>query len=131
MVGIYGPHIMYGTWVYEDLAWVVAAQTGALGPWWHVRGLMHWLWQQEWRLSPTPPLYHAISLLLHLIVTAVAGLLAGRLGLPRTGVWIVVTLVLLHRLTHEAVAYAAQQGEILAAIGVLGACVLTAGAWRW
>lgn len=130
LIVCYLPHILWAEWVYEDLAWVIAAEQDVIHPRWTSRGLTRWAFVQEWRVSRSPPLFHAIGVVLHAVVAALAGILGARLGLSRMSVWLVVMIMLLHPLTSEAVAYAAQQGELIAAIGVLGSITIAAGPWR-
>ena len=125
----YLPHILWGEFLYEDLAWIVNTEQGQLHPGWHPRGFSEAVWLWQWQLSRTPMLFHAVSVALHVVVAVLAGVFARRLGLSAAGAWIVVTIVLLHRLGTETVSYVAQQGELLAAIGVIGACVLATCRW--
>ena len=120
-------HVLYGEFVYEDGAWLAMAAGGQAGGFWP-RGLAQrlWIWQ-----GSDPQTIHAVSLFLHGTNAALVYLLARRLGLRSAFAGLAAVLFYAHRLGVETVAYAAQQGELIAAAGVLGACVVAAGQWRW
>lgn len=119
----YAPHIWRATLVYEDAALLYSlTQAIPVGP----RVLTRWLWRLH---GGDPVLAHAASLALHLIVASLTGWLVSRMGYRSSAAVVAVAVVALHPLAVETVAYAAQQGELIAAIGVLGACVLAAGDW--
>lgn len=127
VVACYFPHLLWGGWVYEDATWLGSVQE-PLHLWVsRPRALFRalWLLQASW----SPAAAHAVSLGLHLAVAALAGVLVRRLGLSPRAAVIGVIVVLVPALGVETVAYAAQQGELIAALGVLGACVLAAGRW--
>ena len=124
----YLPHVLYGQFVYEDAAVLQSVAAGA-PELWHPRGLFRLLWWLQWQASPHPALFHAVSVALHLVVMALTGVLGSRLSLTRAAVTLALIVIAWHPLTVEAVAYAAQQGELLAAIGVLTACIFATGRW--
>lgn len=125
LLACYLPHVLWGEFVYEDVAWI-----GAIGQgWtWRPRGLSRALWTWQWQLHPSPVTVHAVSVGLHVVVAGLASVFARRLGLTAFW-WLARAIVLLHPLGVETVAYGAQQGELIAAIGVLGACILATGRW--
>ena len=127
VIVLYLPHVLGGGWVYEDAALLqgVAAPTSL----WRPRALSQSLWWLQWQASPDPRLFHAVSVGLHLIVVGLTAVLVRRLGVSAAGATLAVIVIALHPLTVETVAYAAQQGELLAAIGVLTACILATGRW--
>ena len=85
-----------------------------------------------WQYVNSPLASHGLNLGLHLLLAGAVLGLAYRIGLRGLGLWAVAVIWLLHPLNVETVAYAASRGELLAAIGVVGACVLACGAWwRW
>lgn len=113
--------------VYEDFAWRHAGDV-ALGP----RALTQASWYVLAKLWPGPEAAHLLNVLLHGIVAVLAWHLARRLRLSADAAYVTAALVLLHPLTAETVAYAAQRGELFAAIGVLTVCLLAAGKWwQW
>lgn len=109
----YSSHRTAG-FVYEDRRWV-EVPIDSYGP----RALTRLTWQ----LTTTPFSAHAISLGLHALVSLLLGALAWSLGLSLIASWGVAGLFLLHPLTLEAVAYAASRTELIAAVGILGACL--------
>ena len=129
LVIVYGPHVWWAEWVYEDLAWIQAAST-EVPDWWSTRrGLTRLAWWTQWHLSPTPVLFHAVSVGVHVVASMLVWQLARRVGVERGAASVALVVMALHPMTRETVAYAAQQGELVAAIGVLGACLLAAGRW--
>ena len=75
------------------------------------------LWQ-EWALP-----YHVISVLLHVLVTLLVGLLAATV-LPAAGAALAAILFAVHPVHVEAVANVAGQSELLAAVAVLSGVLL-------
>lgn len=126
----YVPHILRGGWVYEDLAWLQELQ--AAPRWQDSRLLFRAFWWLQGGWSAAPAVVHAISVVLHFIIAGLTGLFVSRLGLSDRASRVAVIVVAVPAISVEAVAYAAQQGELLATIGVLGACILASGYWwRW
>lgn len=108
-------------WVYEDRQW---RDLAAADSWW--RPLSVWTWQ----LADTPVMAHALNLALHLVVAVLTGYLAGALGASVVASWAATAWLALHPLAVESVAYATGRAELLAAIGVLGACLAAIrGSW--
>ncbi len=122
----YLDHVRTARFVYEDFSWLSSGPTTTL-----TRRLTRALW--DW--YRTPAAAHALSLAVHILNAVLLGLLASRLGLSVLGAWIVAGIFLLHPLNTEAVAYAAQHGELIAATGVLAACLCVTGdldhGWVW
>lgn len=117
VVACYVPHILWASWVYEDGARLREALT------WGPRVVSRAVW---WLQGGSPVIVHFVNALLHLTVAGLSGLLAYRLDMSAAGARLVTGAVLVSTLSVEAVAYAAQQGELLAAVFVLGACCLSA-----
>lgn len=117
-------------WAYHSV-WTAAFVfedrfAASVGPFWSsYRPLTQWTWS----VVGSPLGAHLLSLSLFLVYTALALRLVSRLGLAGYGWWFVAIVCLLHPLQTESVAYAASRAELLAAICVLGACVLATGAW--
>lgn len=107
--------------VYEDRAYRDAVAAGS--SW---RPLTLW----TWALAPTPISAHALNLGLHLVVAALLGWLVLMLGSSHLAGWAATAIFAVHPLTVEAVAYASGRAELLAAIGVILAC-LCAVKGRW
>ena len=115
--------------VYEDRRWLAEAIVRP-SVWPRPRSLALWAW---W-LAPGARAAHLLSLALHLLVSGLVGVLAWRLGLSRGAAWFAAGLLALHPLTSEAVGYLSARTELLAAVGVLGACLLATVAfrpWSW
>lgn len=109
-------------WVYEDRATLTAAKAGGWS-----RALTNWTWQ----FTHTPARAHALSLGLHLVIGALLGLMARRLGLTAFGAWIVALIWLVWPIPSETVAYAKARSEQIVLIGVLIAALgATARWWR-
>jgi hypothetical protein len=84
-------------------------------------------------MSPDPLGFHLVNFVLHLIVGGLVATLLWELGLSPGAVGIGAAAFLFHATAIETVAYATQRSELIAALGVLAACVLVAGgisAWR-
>lgn len=128
---IYAGHRTAG-FVYEDARWQDAYGPGRQAP---VgvgsRPLMRWSWWLQAQVAPSPFAFHAVSLGLHVVASALVGALAWRLGCSAAASWVAASVFLLNITQVEAVAYAAGRADILAAIGVLAACVSLAGPWSW
>lgn len=121
---IYGAHVRQAGWVYEDPHMLLA--TTGWGP--------RLLTRASWAVVRSPVLAHALNLALHGLVAGLAALLAWRL----TRAWLAAVVaglgLLVHPVAVETVAYAAGgRGELLAAVGIVGACVAVtwASPWRW
>lgn len=121
----YGAHLWQAGWVYEDALWTTGAQSW-LGP----RGLS----VATWGLTPTPQAAHALSLALYAGLLGLVWAFARQLGISRLGAYAIAALLAVHPIASEAVAYAASRAELLAAIGVIGACLVVSVPrmpWRW
>lgn len=117
VAAIYLAGVFTAGWVYEDRAWI--------GNGYRHRPLATWVW--SWATQPTTA--HTISFALHVTVGILVGLVAYRvLRIGERGAWVAATLFLVSGIGPESAAYAAQRGELLAAVGVLSAC-LCAGEW--
>lgn len=117
---LYGHHIAVGQWVYEDEAWLTASITSSRP-----------LTQATWYLVHSPQAAHALNVGLHLILCTLVGLLASSLGLSQGASLAAGALLLVHPLTVESVAYAASRAELLAAIGVVVACLCAVRDYFW
>lgn len=96
------------------------------------RGLTKWtIWAQVQR-GPVPWQMRLVTFALSGVLAGLVGLLANQIGL--TG-WIAAGLIALHPLMIETVATLSGRAELIAAIGVVGAClIVTTGSmtwWRW
>ena len=123
---LYAGHLQQAGYVYEDLTWQQMSQVrpSVLRP----RGLtlaIWWLQQQVWS---SPRLAHAINLVLHGLVVLSVYLLASRF-VSRRWAWLAASVVALHPLAVESVAYAASRSELIAALGVVLMCWIAAGRW--
>lgn len=117
-VGSYG-------YVYEDYR---ILQAGASATQWSLspRALTRWLWLAD------PQASHALSVGLHLVVGLLVGCLGWRLGLSRPAAVLAAGILLLHPMTVESSVYLSSRGELIAAIGILLACLCaTAPRWAW
>lgn len=124
-IACYLPHILTGQFVYEDATMVSSIGLEPLGPRWLTRSL----WSLQWSAFPSPQVFHAVSLALHALNAVLATVLARRLGLGWPAAQVAGLILFGHRLGVESVAYAAQQGELIAAAGVLTACILATFRW--
>lgn len=119
------------SWVFEDTLWLTAyANTEpAL---FQARGLAEWTWWVQ-EVNGQPYLaFRAVNVALHLLNGWLLWTLGRRLGLASGVAFGMTALWLLHPLQVQTVAYAAQRTELIAAFGVLGACVaVTRQTWRW
>ena len=128
VLACYAVHVFRGHFIYEDAAWLGMLTEGTRG-WWQPRGLSRMLWAAEWWIAPSPRTFHAVSLGLHALNAVLVGVLARRIGLSARYARLAAVIVFVHWLGIETVTYAAQQGELLAAAGVLGACILASDRW--
>lgn len=128
---VYRPLIDAG-FVYEDHTWQQATSQPA-STWRPMRPLMHLSWWVQARYTPSPRAFHVANIALHLLLALLVGVLASRLRVSPLAAWLAGSMVLLHPLTVESVAYLSARTELFAAIGVVAACVLavTAHGWRW
>ena len=115
----YAAHVQTAGHVYEDRTWLARDVSTS-------RPLTAWSWQHV----NSPQASHALNVGLHLWVCVLAGLLAWQLGLSALAGAAVGSLLAVHPVTVEAVAYAASRAELFAALSVLGACLLAIrGSW--
>ena len=122
IVGLAYAPVFSASYVYEDARWL--GQEGATVD---ARGLSVLAWQ----VTPDALSGHVLSLGLHLLTGALLWVFLRRLALSALTAYLAVLVFLRHPLTVESVAYLAARTELITAIGVLGACILTAGPWRW
>lgn len=123
----YAPLVGAG-FVYEDLRWWHSATPMLFQP----RGLMHASWWTQAQWTPAPWAFHFLDLTLHAIAAGLLGMLVHRLGASRGIAWPVAATFFVHPSTTEAAVYLSARPELIAAIGILSACVIAAGAWwRW
>ena len=108
-------------WVMEDSAWW--SNNPTLAP----RGLTVWTWQ----FTKTPESAHLLGLTLHGTVALLTGLLSHRLGLSLLASLAAGLFLFVHPITVETAAYAASRSELIAAVGVMGACLLAVSLHQW
>lgn len=87
-----------------------------------------WCWQVTRKHSALA--FHLVNMFLHGLVSLVLCLLAYELTGREAIAWTVGTLFLVHPLAIESAGYAAGRGELIAALGVMLAC-LAAVKGRW
>ncbi len=87
------------------------------------------LTQWTWTVVSTPASSHVVNVGVSLLGAVLLVWLASRLGLSGFGLWTVGIGWLLHPINVETVAYAASRGELMAALGVLVACLSASGKW--
>lgn len=129
---VYVPHVRHATFVYEDdralttgvwaapLSWVTTIRAG--------RGLTG----QSWRVIRTPSSAHALNLALHALNVLLTGLLFWQIRRDRWVALGAASIMALHPLTIEGVAYATSRAELLAACGAVTALVcVTSGRRAW
>lgn len=110
---------------YEDHVQIAAAKTRerVLTP----RGLSRWsLWYQVRRFGAVPWQMRAINLGLAALLSSLVGLLAFTMGLSG---WMAAGVMALHPLMIETVATISGRAELLAAIGVVLACLCATQGW--
>lgn len=104
---------------YEDHRMVSQLQ-GPRPPLWRPRGLsMTTLWLQVRRL-PGPVAHRLVQLSLAALVSLAVGVLAWRLDVTP---WLAGAVMALHPLTVETIATMAGRAELIAALGIVVACV--------
>src|SRR3990167_7320399 len=109
--------------VYEDAEALLSAQTSAPFS-------QRFLTNATLRLTPTPLSARVVNLVLHLTVVLLAGVLMVRLGYAPIAP--AAVLLMLHPVATETLMYLSGRGELIVAIGVLIACIASAGSWwRW
>ena len=128
VVGLYAQHVRIGEFVYEDERLIPAAGGAplAIGQILRGRGVSRWSWTQV----QTPQASHAISLGLHLVAVALVALLMWQLSASALAAGGAAAIAALHPLQTQAIAYAAERDDLIAAIGVLVAAN-AAAASRW
>lgn len=113
--------------IYEDTATTEGCATvpaGLFVP----RQFTRWSWCAQ--VGQSPRAFHLVNLTLHGLVLGLVGALAWSLTRSWSGAWAAVLLMACHPLTVEAVAYAAGgRAELIAAVGVLLACLVTVHGW--
>ena len=125
---LYLPHVDRATFVYEDekIALPAALHPMPLSDTVRARGLSLWSWAQV----HTPQGAHALSLGLHLLVVGLVGALGWRLTGSTVAGLAAAAIAGLHPLQAQAIAYAAERDDLIAAVGVLLAA-LCASSRRW
>jgi hypothetical protein len=116
---------MRGGFVYEDYKTTDAcAENRLVG---RMVTLGSWCWQTD--LGHSPWAFRAVNLGLHFIVTALVGWLAWDVTRRESAALIAAAFVGVNAVNVESVAYLTSRGELIAALGVVGACL---AAWhRW
>lgn len=125
------PHAILGNPVVTgEVPWWEAIQRdfwgrpidGGINTW---RPIMPMVWAALWRLSPNSPLpFHLVSILLHILATALATQLARTLRPPETWAITVGSLFAVHPLNAEAVGAIVAQADLLSFALVLSACLV-------
>ena len=118
------------TWVFEDLTWMQSS-AGPVAPavWPVPRALMRWSWWAQVQLGQPYLAFRLVNLALFGLVLAEVWWLVRRVGLSAPAAWLAVAGVAVHPMSVEVAAYAAGRSELLAAIGVLAACLCASGGW--
>lgn len=124
---VYAPLWTAG-WVGEDQTWLMNGASGTPSLL-HTRGLTTWTW--GW--TRTPLAAHLTSLTLHGMLVLLTGLYVWRVGFSVTVAWVTSLFLLIHPVAVETVAYASSRSEQIAALAVMGACLVAtwAGWWKW
>jgi hypothetical protein len=134
MVGLaYLPTLKNG-YVYED-TYRMTPEVGTLDAALHAplsapRWLSRVVWAAQQRFAPSARAAHLLSLGWHLAAVWLLFGICLRLGLSPVASAIGAGIFALHPIQTEAVAYAAQRSELIAAVGVLLAVWLTID-WTW
>lgn len=106
--------------IYEDHIQMQQAQTRPIVL--ARRGLTHWLnWAQLHQFGAVPWQFRVGNLILAAIVIGLVALFTHRLGLTA---WIAAGIMALHPLLIETVATLSGRAELVAAIGVITACLI-------
>lgn len=120
---LYGHHVMTAEWAYEDQRWIGASpQTWSA---WTPRSLV----SASWLLTSTPQHAHALSVVLHWGAIGLFGWLLRSVGLSTWAAIGGMSVLAVHPLTVEPVAYAAARTDLMAGIGILLAVCGAARAW--
>ncbi len=115
-----------GGFVYEDARMTDACAMP--GRWvLNTRPLTQGTWCAQ--LGQSPAAFHAVNLGLHLLVTALVGGLVWTLTTNPTAALFAAAFFGLNAVGVEAVAYLSGRSELIAAIGVLGACLAALRDW--
>lgn len=132
LLAIYGSHIQHAPFVYEDDR-MQYGQPAASESWGQMLTTGRGVTNQTWHWIRTPRGAHALNLLLHLMNVGLVGLLVWRITRESWAVGGAATVMALHPLTVESVAYAVSRAELLAALGALLALLAvtarTPGVW--
>lgn len=124
IVGVYAPSLR-GGFVYEDYK----ATDACAG--YRLVGRMvtvgSWCWQVD--LGHSARAFRFVSLGLHLIVTALVGALAWTVTREVAPALLATAFFGLNAVNVESVAYLTSRGELIAAIGVVGACLAVWHRW--
>lgn len=130
LVGEFGGHVWRAGFVYEDQR-LLDGRSDHVKPAGLLRG--RGLSGQSWEIIATPRAAHALNLALHATVALLLAALIAQLSGSAFLAWAGAAIFALHPLAIEGVAYAASRAELMAAIGVLLACLGAAGRspWGW
>ena len=127
LLATYAGHVRSAGLVYEDAVWNA---TAAPVPIWQARSLAQWSWYVQLSVASSPQAFHAVNLGLFAGLLALTGLLSRRLGLSLAGAYGVMAVLAVHPGAVESAAYAAARPELIAALGVVGACLASLqGRW--
>lgn len=133
--------VLHGAFVYEDTrALESCADPAAIGinrapaGIWMSLVAGRWVTQGLWcaQLARSQPLwaFHLVNLVLHLTATGLVGLLAWRVVPQALGAFLAMLLFGVNAVNVEAVAYLSGRSELIAACGVLLACLAALeGSW--
>lgn len=114
--------------VYEDYLWNQACQSESVSnrltslrsiP--RSGAILSWCWQRH--QGDTPFDFHVVNLALHLAVSFLLGVLVFQLTANEPIAWAIGGLFALHPLGIESAGYLAGRGELIAALGVVLACI--------
>lgn len=119
-----------GGFVYEDFHTVDVCADSPVR--WNLDGRRLTLatWCAQLARQQPPIAFHLVNLGLHLLVTALVGALVWTLTRSSGAAWLAAAFFGVNAVNVEAVAYLSGRSELIAAIGVLGAC-LAALSRRW
>ena len=133
---------LHGAFVYEDTRAIEScADPAAIGinrapsGIWMSLVAGRWVTQGLWcaQLARSQPLwaFHLMNLVLHLTATGLVGLLAWRVVPQALGAFVAMLLFGVNAVNVEAVAYLSGRSELVAAIGVLLACLAALDGTWW
>ena len=128
LVLLYLGHVRSAAFAYEDEDLIPRAGASASLAF-QGRRLTHW----TWGYVQTPQAAHALSLGLHIAIVGLVGILGWQLLGSTLGAIGAAAIAGLHPLQTQAIAYAAERDDLIAAIGVLATliCVASGRWWLW